>query len=77
MPRMSGTTKIHKEGHPIRPIVDTRNIVTGPLAEILAQILTLHKNKNVNFENTEDIIQKLQQINIREQANSMTSYWPP
>lgn len=60
MPRMYGTIKIHKEGHPIRPIVDTRNTVTGPLAEILAQILNPHKNKNVNIENTEDLIQKLQ-----------------
>lgn len=70
MPRMYGTIKIHKEDHPIRPIVDTRNTIAGPLAEILAHILSPYKNTDLNIKNTEDLISKLANININGQKNA-------
>lgn len=67
---MYSTIKIHKEDHPIRPIVDTRNTIGGPLAEILAHILAPYKNKELNINNTEDLIKKLSNIDIKGQENA-------
>ncbi|CAD7079670.1 unnamed protein product [Hermetia illucens] len=48
IPRMYDTVKIHTQDKPIRPIVDTRNSVGGPIAEMLATILKAYKCKVVN-----------------------------
>lgn len=67
MPRMYGTVKIHKQGRPIRPIVDTRNSVGGPIAEMLSTILKTYKCKTVNILNTEDLIDRLKKIKLEQE----------
>lgn len=61
---MYGTIKVHKPNHIIRPIVDTRNTIAGPLAEILSTILKTYKNGNISILNTEDLIHKLNRAKL-------------
>lgn len=69
IPRMYGTVKIHKLDKPIRPIVDTRYSVGGPIAEMLATILKVYKCKDINILNTEDLIQRLETIKLAQEVN--------
>lgn len=45
IPRMYGTIKIYQADKSIRPIVNTRNIIEGPIAEMLGTIRTPIKTR--------------------------------
>jgi hypothetical protein len=68
MPKFYGLPKVHKDGAPLRPIVSAINSPTQPLAKYLAWRLQPHVIKSKSFvKNSEDFIQKIQDIKIEEQ----------
>ncbi|CAD7078346.1 unnamed protein product [Hermetia illucens] len=69
IPRMYGLIKIHKTNHPLRPIVDTRNSIVGPIASFISKILTPYKNNFFNIKNTDNLIGKLSRLNLEEFYN--------
>jgi hypothetical protein len=60
-PTIKGLIKTHKRGHPIRPVVNWRNVPTYKLARLLTQqigqLAPLPNTYNLN--NTTDLIKKL------------------
>ena len=67
VPRFYGTPKIHKEGAPIRPIVDYTGSATYNVARSLADLLTpLFGNTEHHVKNSKDLVHKLENIKVQE-----------
>ncbi|CAD7078351.1 unnamed protein product [Hermetia illucens] len=71
LPRLYGSIKTHKQNNPIRPIVDTRNTIGGPVAAMLATLLNPYKNKQHNVLNSIDLVNRLQNTKLPPNKNTI------
>lgn len=66
-PRLYGLCKIHKEGHPIRPIVSCINAPGYNLSKYIHNILSnLTPSFQFNVKNSEDVVQRLKTVTLPE-----------
>ena len=73
IPKFYGLPKIHKEGTPLRPIVDSINSVTYQISKKLATILSPLVGKEFHIRNSQDFVDKLNHITI-DDNEIMVSY---
>ena len=67
MPRLYGRIKIHKEGHPLRPIVDTINTHSYFISKYVQEILhKLKIDKNYNITNSIDVVHKINALTYND-----------
>lgn len=63
LPRIYGLLKDHKEGSPLRPVVNTKNTPGYVLAKVFSSLLTPILDKhNFNVKNGQDFIEKLKDV---------------
>lgn len=60
-PKLRGQPKIHEDGEPIRPVVNSMNSPTHKLARVLDTIIRKELNmvNNRSLKNTMDLINKI------------------
>jgi hypothetical protein len=73
-PHIHGTIKLHKEGKPIRPIVNWKNSPGYKIATYLAKQLknTIHLPNVFNIQNSEKLIHNLKETNIQTNTKTCT-----
>ena len=73
-PLFYGSVKIHKEGHPLRPIVSTIDSATYNVAKFVSRTLSPYAEQIPSYiKNTSDFVDKLKNISI-EQDETMVSF---
>ena len=74
VPRMYGSPKIHKEGTPLRPIVDYTQTIAYRLSRAIADILQplVGKTKH-HTENSKELVKELSEVKV-EKDEMMVSY---
>ena len=73
IPKFYGLPKIHKEGTPLRPIVDSINSVMYQISKKLATILTPLVGNEFHIKNSQDFVTKISNITI-DDSEIMVSY---
>ena len=71
--KIYGLPKIHNEGTPLRPIVDSINSVTYQISKNLASILTPLVGNEFHIKNGQDFVDKLNNV-IIDDSEIMVSY---
>ena len=65
VPRAYGSPKVHKEGYPLREIVDGTNSVTKRVDKYVSRIIkTYTLDSEYSIKNAKDFVQKMKEKNI-------------
>ena len=74
IPRIWGAPKVHKEGYPLREIVDSVNSITKPADKYISKIIKTYRgNTQHHINNSTDFINKIKDIKV-EADETIVSY---